>query len=147
MQWFVVDELKLSDCHLYEECAAKCTMCKNSAPSGKCLKGVSRLAIVDGCAQFESYIVEGSGGEPPTGLFTNSDNHQVGGTHYTSKTIQPWDVMSAWMTRDEFAAYLRGNVIKYIARYKDKNGVEDLKKAQHYLEKLIDVEGQANDQD
>lgn len=67
---------------------------------------------------------------------------QVGGDHYVSKSIQPWEAMEAWMSRDAFAGYLQGNVIKYIARYRDKNGVEDLKKASHYLAKLIEVESE-----
>jgi hypothetical protein len=45
--------------------------------------------------------------------------------------------MQAWMTPEQFVGFLRGNVIKYMAR--DKNGVEDLKKAKHYLEKLLEV--------
>jgi hypothetical protein len=60
---------------------------------------------------------------------------QVGGDHYVRLKVQPWDVMRAVMSPDEFRAYLRGNVIKYIMR--DKNGVEDLMKAAHYLEVLI----------
>lgn len=42
------------------------------------------------------------------------------------------------MSRDEFIGFLRGNCIKYLARCFDKNGVTDLKKAQHYLDKLIE---------
>ena len=37
---------------------------------------------------------------------------QIGGTHYTSKNVQPWHAMEAWMTRDQFAVFLRGNAIK-----------------------------------
>lgn len=48
--------------------------------------------------------------------------------------------MRAWMTDQEFAGFLRGNAIKYLARYKDKGGVEDLRKARHYLDKLIELE-------
>lgn len=70
------------------------------------------------------------------------NNTQVGGDHYLSKSIQPWDAMEAWLTHDEFTGYLRGNVIKYIARYRDKNGIEDLQKASHYLAKLIEVESE-----
>lgn len=66
--------------------------------------------------------------------------YQVGGTHYASKRVQPWDAMECWMSRDEFLGYLRGNVIKYVARYKEKGGVEDLRKAKHYLTKLIEKE-------
>jgi len=65
---------------------------------------------------------------------------QLGPKHYTNKGIQPWDAMKSWLTKNEFRGYLRGNVIKYIARYADKGGVEDLNKAQHYLSKLIEEE-------
>jgi Protein of unknwon function (DUF3310) len=63
---------------------------------------------------------------------------QIGGEHYLKKTIQPWAAMEAWMSKEQFYGYLRGNVIKYVARCDDKGGVEDLKKAQHYLTKLIE---------
>lgn len=66
---------------------------------------------------------------------------QIGGDHYATKSIQPWDVMQSWFTPNQFIGYLRGNCIKYLARYQDKNGVEDLLKARHYLDKLIEVEG------
>lgn len=69
----------------------------------------------------------------------SSDAYQVGGKHYSTKDIQPWEVMKDWMTRDEFLAYLRGNVIKYIARYNEKAGIQDLQKAKHYLEKMIET--------
>lgn len=62
---------------------------------------------------------------------------QVGGSHY-QKVIQPWDAMRAWMTPEQFAGFLRGNIIKYVARYDGKGGAEDLKKARHYLDKLIE---------
>jgi hypothetical protein len=68
-----------------------------------------------------------------------ADSTQIGGSHY-QKDIQPWDYMKAIMSEYEFLGYLRGNVIKYISRYKDKGGVEDLRKAQHYLTKLIEEE-------
>lgn len=64
--------------------------------------------------------------------------HQVGGSHYIDMGIQPWDAMRAWMTPDEFQGFLRGNAIKYTARFRVKGGVEDLRKAMHYLEKLIE---------
>jgi len=68
---------------------------------------------------------------------------QIGGDHYKSKTIQPWDAMESWMTPEEFIGFLWGNVIKYIARWRDKGGLEDLEKAQHYLGKLVEVMRQA----
>ena len=71
-----------------------------------------------------------------------ADSRQVGGHHYSGKAVQPWDAMRAWMTHEQFEGYLRGNALKYLARYPDKNGLEDLKKAEHYLQKLIqELEG------
>lgn len=67
----------------------------------------------------------------------STNDEQVGGTHYQDMTIQPWDAMQAWMTPEEFAGYLLGNVIKYAARHRSKGGIEDLRKARHYLDKLI----------
>jgi len=71
----------------------------------------------------------------------NANNTQVGGTHY-KKDIQPWDAMQAWMSKEAFQGFLQGNAIKYLARWRDKGGVEDLQKAQHYIQKLIESEAQ-----
>jgi hypothetical protein len=57
-------------------------------------------------------------------------------THYKSSDIDCIDGIKA-MLGDEFPAYLRGNIIKYLWRFTNKNGVEDLKKAEWYLNKLI----------
>ena len=70
---------------------------------------------------------------------TTANATQIGGNHYASKAVQPWDAMQAWMSREEFAGYLRGNVIKYMARCNDKGGIEDVRKARHYIDKLIEV--------
>jgi hypothetical protein len=64
-------------------------------------------------------------------------NYQAGGRHYIDKEVQPWDAMKAWMTPEQFEGYLRGNVIKYLARYPEKGGGLDLRKARHCLEKLL----------
>ena len=63
----------------------------------------------------------------------NANDTQTVGTHY-QVAIQPWDYIIA-----NDLGYLEGNVIKYVTRYKNKGGVEDLRKAQHYLIKLIEV--------
>ena len=68
---------------------------------------------------------------------TDPNQIQIGGSHYIKNTIQPWDFMESIMSQEGFESYLQGNVIKYISRYKAKNGVQDLQKAQHYLAKLI----------
>lgn len=45
---------------------------------------------------------------------------------------------------DEYRGYIQGNVIKYLHRFKYKNGLEDLKKAQWYLNKLVEHESRTN---
>lgn len=67
-------------------------------------------------------------------MIQRADDTQVGGSHYKDKTIQPWDYIIA-----NDLGYLEGNVVKYVSRWKNKNGIEDLKKAQHYLAKLLEV--------
>lgn len=57
--------------------------------------------------------------------------------HYTKGGIETIDFMKAKLSPEGYQGYLAGNVIKYITRYPDKNGLEDLKKAQTYLNWLI----------
>ena len=68
----------------------------------------------------------------------SANNVQVGGDHYTSKDIQPWEAMEAWMTEEQFNGFLLGNAIKYLARWQDKGGRNDLMKASHYIDKLLE---------
>ena len=71
---------------------------------------------------------------------TASHMFQVGGEHYASKSVQPWDAMEAWMSREAFEGYLRGNAIKYLARAGSKGpSTEDYRKAQHYLTRLLEL--------
>mgnify|MGYP001436414319 FL=1 len=58
--------------------------------------------------------------------------------HYNKAGIECIDAIKA-MTEDGFEYYLQGNIMKYLWRYRYKNGVEDLNKAQWYLKKLIDI--------
>lgn len=62
-----------------------------------------------------------------------ANDKQVGGSHYKIKKIQPWDFI-----HQNNIGFLAGNIIKYVARAEDKGGIEDLEKAKHYLEKLIE---------
>lgn len=59
--------------------------------------------------------------------------------HYKKGGIQTIDYIAAKLTPEQFEGYLRGNIIKYVSRYADKNGVEDLQKAEWYLTYLIGV--------
>lgn len=64
---------------------------------------------------------------------SNKDT-QIGGSHYQTK-IQPIEFIM-----ENEIGFVEGNVIKYVCRYKKKNGLEDLKKARHYLDFLIEKE-------
>ena len=66
---------------------------------------------------------------------TPANFRQVGGDHYASKAIQPWDYITS-----NNLPFLEGNIVKYITRWRDKGGVQDLHKARHYLDKLLEIE-------
>lgn len=72
---------------------------------------------------------------------SKADDLQVGGDHYKNMGVQPWSAMESWMTPEQFAGFLRGNAIKYLARCDAKGGIDDIKKAKHYIDKLIEVRG------
>jgi hypothetical protein len=76
----------------------------------------------------------------------SANDKQVGGEHYkktgTSGGMQHWDMVH------EFGLdYFQGNITKYLFRWKEKNGIQDLKKAQHYLEKYIELAERVREQD
>jgi hypothetical protein len=59
---------------------------------------------------------------------------QVGGGHYKDFAIQPLEFIVK-----NGLDFLQGNVVKYVVRYKVKGGLEDLKKARHYLDMMIEL--------
>jgi hypothetical protein len=63
---------------------------------------------------------------------------QVAGSHYKDMVIQPWELMRAVMTREEYTAYHIGTVMAYLMRHKAKGGEQDIKKAQHHLTELVE---------
>jgi hypothetical protein len=67
-----------------------------------------------------------------------ADNYQVDGSHYMEMKVQPWDVMQAVMTREEYIGFLKGNIIKYSMRQGRKANSDDAAKARHYMEKLAE---------
>lgn len=69
---------------------------------------------------------------------SRANDTQIGGQHYKAKTIQPWDFIAA-----NQLGYFEGNIVKYVSRWRDKGGVDDLRKARHYLDKLIELEENA----
>lgn len=67
-------------------------------------------------------------------------NVQEGGDHYKKLgTYQPWEVLRAWLTPEEFRGYMKGTAIAYLAREQDKGGDMDIKKAAHTLQGLVEL--------
>ena len=65
--------------------------------------------------------------------------NQVGGGHYKGLKIQPIEFIQGNQLN-----FCEGNAIKYVCRHRNKNGAEDIKKAIHYLEMLLDIEYPTN---
>jgi len=64
----------------------------------------------------------------------SANDSQVGGEHYKLRTIEHWDF--AWAQNMD---YFQGQITKYVCRWREKNGLEDLYKAHHFLEKYIEL--------
>lgn len=68
-----------------------------------------------------------------------ANDRQVAGNHYAAAGadtgLQHWDIVALFNLD-----YFQGQVTKYIMRWRHKNGIEDLRKAQHFLQKYIEVE-------
>lgn len=62
-------------------------------------------------------------------------DEQVGGEHYKGMVIQPVEFI-----QKNRLGFVEGNIIKYICRWRAKNGLEDLHKVRHYIDLLIDIE-------
>tara|TARA_R110000796_G_scaffold208634_1_gene324906 strand:- start:14 stop:235 length:222 start_codon:yes stop_codon:yes gene_type:complete len=60
---------------------------------------------------------------------------QVGGGHYQKGSIQPIEYI-----HDQGLSFIEGSVVKYITRWRDKGGIQDLEKIKHYVDLLIELE-------
>lgn len=67
---------------------------------------------------------------------TKANDSQVGGHHYRT-SIQHWDFVAA-----NDLDYFQGQITKYVTRWKKKNGIDDLYKARHFLQKYIELKEQ-----
>lgn len=86
---------------------------------------------VDGCRVTGCRCPFGQGGVPP-----KAADKQVGGSHYRDMAIQPWAVIDAFGL-----GYYDGSALKYLLRAGRKGPrLEDLEKARHCLDKLIEIE-------
>ena len=105
-------------------------LCYNSDPAPKTLADAYEAWAENTKQVYKAY----SHGQEDQGDVMSK---QVAGNHY-KRAIQPWEIIDEWDM-----CYYSGNVLKYLLRYRYKNGVEDLEKAKHYLEYLIKKEKDA----
>lgn len=64
----------------------------------------------------------------------SANDKQIGGSHYKNGSLEHWDVVERYGV-----GYLEGCATKYISRWRNKNGVQDLEKARHYIQKLKEL--------
>lgn len=64
----------------------------------------------------------------------SANDHQFSGEHYKTP-IQPWDYIA-----EKKLNYFEENIVKYVSRWRTKGEIDDLRKARHYLDKLIEME-------
>ena len=67
----------------------------------------------------------------------SANDEQVAGDHYKRQAIQPWDIIVA-----NGLDFFEGNALKYLLRWRLKGGVDDLRKARHYIDKLIELQSE-----
>ena len=110
---------------------------------------MERLTIVQQKANLEKYLLDVIGYtykmveevqqtgllDPALQPYPPIDNNPVSPQHYQQGNIQVLDFIT-----DQKFTYLEGNIVKYICRYKTKNGLEDLEKAEYYLSELIELQ-------
>ena len=103
---------------------------RNDLWSGNLGKWLENFAPVDqGLGFFEHPDIDDTGN-----IVDNVNNP----SHYGQGKIEAIEYISDFLTPEEYQGYLRGNIAKYLHRFPYKNGIEDLKKAQWYLERLIE---------
>ena len=79
--------------------------------------------------------------EPGMALPKYANDRQVGGAHYKDMDIQPWDIIDNG-DREQAIGFYRYNALKYVMRAGEKGEFkEDIAKAEHYLQKLLEILG------
>ena len=115
---------------------------------------MERLTTIEKKANLEKYLLDVIGYtykmveevqqtgllDPTLEPYPSKDNDAISPQHYQQGNIQVLDFIN-----DQKFTYLEGNIVKYISRYKTKNGLEDLEKAQYYLNELIKLVADEDD--
>ena len=124
------DELNYCKKHHYSY-VTECVDCYREQSA--CIHGVPFNSECGECEEDAKIIKAGKERNCKEKL--DSSNTQIGGNHYTKLAIQPM----TYSMENKLDA-LQHTIIKYVTRFRDKNGIEDLEKAKHCIDMLIDWE-------
>ena len=130
-------------CKKFDLCSDGCRLFK---PDGSCRWNNLNGKNTEDCYHFLEGLI-GKPEQPEINFVKVERNDEVEPinnavqhpSHYTQGGIECIDAIRASMTADGFCDYCKGNIIKYIWRWRDKGGVEDLRKASVYLNWLINA--------
>ena len=120
--------------------------CRLHTPEGGCIWNNLSVESTEDCYHFLERLI-GKPEQPEINFVKAERKDEVEPTndavqhpsHYTHGGIECIEAIRASMTADGFCDYCKGNIIKYIWRWRDKGGVEDLRKASVYLDWLINA--------
>lgn len=73
------------------------------------------------------------------GYMEEDEPDKINPDHYKLGGIETYDFIAAKLSKEELKGYLKGNILKYITRESEKNGLEDIKKMQWYVNKLVEL--------
>jgi transposase len=111
---------------------------KAAKPMKKTPKAEPKPAKTDDWGDFiETALDSLPSAEPAFGI-AEASTMQVGGDHYRTMQVQPWDALKSWLTPAEYRGYQKGTAISYLARERSKGGDIDIRKAAHHLMKLAE---------
>lgn len=118
----------------------KGTVIKVTCDSGVCLELIydhydSKNGIICGEDDIKFVIL---GNEEFEFTFNDDDIETKNNSQYRTLDIEPWDIMEADFTREEFIGFLKGNIVKYCLRKKGSD-LQDFEKIEHYARKLQEV--------
>lgn len=101
------------------------------APQQRSANECGDCGFAPGCMESTSSLIQVKAMKQET----NPLDVQVGGSHYKDLKIQPIEYIHA-----NGIPFAEGSVIKYVSRWRAKNGIKDLEKAKHFIELLIELE-------
>lgn len=98
----------------------------------------SATGIIHGDSDSDCFIAVDSDGTCRLEFEFVDDIETKNNKQYTTLDIEPWDIMQADFTKEEFIGFLKGNILKYLLRKKGSD-LQDFEKIEHYARKLQEV--------